>query len=74
MLRRLYVALACLGLSLALPPTIAGAQGSRRWTVGQLMRSERTEIAAAEVNGGIYVGQLDSGERALEIYDPVPDR
>src|SRR5687768_4695469 len=38
------------------------------------MPSERTEVAAAEVNGRTYVVGGYSGERALEIYDPVADR
>jgi hypothetical protein len=73
-MHRLFVALACLGLSLALPTTIAAAQDSGRWTVGQPMPSERSEIAAAEVDGRIYAVGGYTGERVVEMYDPMADR
>src|SRR5919198_912235 len=50
------------------------AQGTGRWTNGAPMPSVRTEIAAAEVAGKIYVVGGFGGERELEIYDPAADR
>src|SRR5262249_50758032 len=52
----------------------ASAQGTGRWTNGAPMPSERTEVAAAEVGGKIYVVGGFGGELQLEIYDPASDR
>ena len=52
----------------------ASAQNTGRWSNGAPMPSERTEIAAAEVAGKIYVVGGFGGERELEIYDPAADR
>ena len=50
------------------------AQHTGRWTAGARMPSARTEIAAAEVGGKIYIVGGFGGERELEVYDPAADR
>jgi hypothetical protein len=52
----------------------ASAQGNGRWTSGTPTPSERTEVAAGEVSGRIYVLGGFRGELELEIYDPASDR
>jgi N-acetylneuraminic acid mutarotase len=51
-----------------------GASAQGRWTNGAPMPSERTEVAAAEVAGQIYVVGGFGGQLELEIYDPAADR
>jgi len=45
--------------------TAAAAQAPGRWTDGAPMLSSRTEVAAAELGGKIYVVGGFSGERDL---------
>jgi endonuclease YncB( thermonuclease family) len=45
-----------------------------QWTSGVAMPSARSEIAAAQAGGKIYVIGDYAGQRALEIYDPASDR
>src|SRR6266508_5220700 len=71
---RLYTFAATLMLGGTLLAAAAIAQGSGRWSSGAPMPSERTEVAAAEVSGRIYVVGGFGGERELEIYDPAADR
>jgi N-acetylneuraminic acid mutarotase len=61
-------------LAVGVMAATAWAQGTGRWTVGAPMPSSRTEIAAAEVGGKIYVVGGFGGERELEVYDPAADR
>src|SRR6266508_979423 len=71
---RLYTFAATLMLGGTLLAAAAIAQGSGRWSSGAPMPSSRTEVAAAEVGGKIYVVGGFGGERELEIYDPSADR
>ena len=52
----------------------AFAEGTGRWTSGAAMPTERTEVAAAEVGGKIYVLRGFRGELELEIYSPAGNR
>src|SRR6476646_6906692 len=52
----------------------ARAQSGGQWTSGAPMPSARSEVAAAEVGGKIYVVGGYGGETALEIYDPATDQ
>src|SRR5258708_15376239 len=65
---------AALLLGATLLAAAAFAQGTGRWTVATPMPSARTEVAAAELGGKIYVVGGFGGERELEIYDPAADR
>jgi hypothetical protein len=52
-------------LAVGVMAATAWAQGTGRWTVGAPMPSSRTEIAAAEVGGKIYVvGGFGAGVRS----------
>jgi Kelch motif len=62
------------GLMAAAGTVPALAQGRGDWTRGTPMPSERTEVAAAEVGGRIFVVGGFGGQRELEIYDPGTDR
>ena len=76
MRRRAFISLLGGGLLAggALRATATFAQGIGRWTIGPPMPSARTEVAAAEVGGKIYVVGGFGGERELEIYDSAADR
>jgi hypothetical protein len=62
------------GLMAAAGTVPALAQGRGDWTRGTPMPSERTEVAAAEVGGRIFVVGGFGDQRELEIYDPGTDR
>src|SRR5260221_7868305 len=65
---------AALLVALSLLCADARAQGGGDWTSGTAMPSARSEVAAAEVGGKIYVVGGYFGETELEIYDPATDR
>jgi N-acetylneuraminic acid mutarotase len=58
-------------LALALPPAV-NARG--QWQSRAAMPSARTEVAAVELGGDIYViGGYDQGADLVEAYDPAKD-
>ncbi|MBM3598569.1 MAG: hypothetical protein FJX35_10175 [Alphaproteobacteria bacterium] len=67
-------ALFLIALLAAVQMGLAHAQQTGSWSKGAAMPSQRSEIAAAEVGGKIYVVGGFGGELELEIYDPATDR
>lgn len=55
-------------------PRAGTAEAPGRWTTAAPLPEERTEVAAAEVGGRIYVVGGLGGTQALLEYDPVSDR
>ena len=52
----------------------APAQLPGKWTTRAPMPSARTEVAAVEISGKIYVfGGYDKGSHLVEEYDPATD-
>src|SRR6266540_4232932 len=61
-------------LAAALLSAAVAAESVGTWSKGAVMPSERGEVAAAELDGKIYVVGGFGGERDLEIYDPAADK
>src|SRR3954471_1316823 len=59
--------------STSMPPSDAGGAVPSSWTEGATMPTVRTELAAAELEGKIYVAGGYGGLHAFEAYDPKGD-
>jgi len=67
-------ALLCLLILLIAANVVAGADLPGHWQIRAAMPSARTEVAAAELGGRIYViGGYEQGGRLIEEYNPATD-
>src|SRR5262245_55211059 len=72
-MRAIGVLVAALVAGVACESNQVAEQGTGKWSTGASMPSERTEVAAAELAGKIYVVGGLGGQRELEVYDPAAD-